>query len=639
MKTTTIANVEPSAEKILGRLREGTRIRAALPSEGRIFIDRPLPFLSLYRRPPNAPDDAPRRLISGGASYMIVPDRPHRRESAIALCRSVALELAGRFDSVLVLELREADPEASGNQKEPEQERPFAAPTFRIGAFEHLQPSEAVTELRRGLGRIRVLRERVRVAEGVVPMSHMKRGGLLFSSAECKRRRIYYLILEITPTYRDSCTGETYPTVIRTLRRGIQRAINQAFFAFARTYTNTHPKTYYTLGRRSFVKAVWEVDRRLAELESSFDLIVQSSPINVDSAWTEFKRCRFETAPRFLYRPLPVDPPRLKRRLFSVPIERIEDASIAYILHEKQNDIDRRITMLSDIGTSRFRYGSCQVFGTVQPDILRLAREILLRVPPRTRKKKNEPVLIAQDLAELATREIAKYRAIDPSLAASASVRDDIHTGMIVSKGDLFIGRKMSATATRARSLLAHEVGVHILTYHNGTKQPFHQLAQGLAGYNAFQEGLAVIAEFLDGGLSGARLRTLAGRVFAVDAMLGGAGFVDVFRRLNEELGFSRQIAFTMTTRVFRAGGLTKDALYLKGVVEILDYLKGGGDLRSLWIGKIAAGDMFLVNELRLRGVLERPALLPRFLDGDGFQQRYERLLHSQSPLDLVDHS
>ena len=92
-----------------------------------------------------------------------------------------------------------------------------------------------------------------------------------------------------------------------------------------------------------------------------------------------------------------------------------------------------------------------------------------------------------------------------------------------------------------------------------------------------------------------------------------------------------------MTTRVFRAGGLTKDAIYLNGVVEVLDYLRTGGDLPTLWIGKIGVGDLFLMNELRIRRVVAAPVLLPRFLNEECFRRQYERLSKCESPLDLLD--
>ncbi len=33
------------------------------------------------------------------------------------------------------------------------------------------------------------------------------------------------------------------------------------------------------------VKAVWEVDRELAEVSTSFDLLLNASPTNTDAAW------------------------------------------------------------------------------------------------------------------------------------------------------------------------------------------------------------------------------------------------------------------------------------------------------------------------------------------------------------------
>ena len=38
--------------------------------------------------------------------------------------------------------------------------------------------------------------------------------------------------------------------------------------------------------------------------------------------------------------------------------------------------------------------------------------------------------------------------------------------------------------------------------------------------------------------------------------------------------------------RVFRSGGMTKDAIYLRGLVELLEHLGAGGSLDPLWLGK-----------------------------------------------------
>ena len=79
------------------------------------------------------------------------------------------------------------------------------------------------------------------------------------------------------------------------------------------------------------------------------------------------------------------------------------------------------------------------------------------------------------------------------------------------------IGRETRIAERRAEALLQHEVGTHLVTYFNGSSQPLRLLQVGLSGYDALQEGLAVLSEYLVGGLSEARMRTLAARVIAVD--------------------------------------------------------------------------------------------------------------------------
>ena len=55
-----------------------------------------------------------------------------------------------------------------------------------------------------------------------------------------------------------------------------------------------------------------------------------------------------------------------------------------------------------------------------------------------------------------------------------------------------------------ATALLQHEIGTHVVTHVNGSRQPLRLLGAGLAGYDETQEGLAVFAEYLVGGLTAA---------------------------------------------------------------------------------------------------------------------------------------
>ena len=206
----------------------------------------------------------------------------------------------------------------------------------------------------------------------------------------------------------------------------------------------------------------------------------------------------------------------------------------------------------------------------------------------------------------------------------------------MVSRGKLLIGRSWTVPRSRVDALLQHEVGTHVVTHANGRAQPFRQLCAGLAGYDALQEGLAVTAEYLVGGLNRARLRLLAARVVAVHDMQEGNGFPATFQMLHEDYGVPGRIAFNITLRTYRGGGLTKDAVYLAGLQQVLQYLAEGGPLEDLYVGKIAARHLDVVRELRWRGVLKPPPLEPRYLRQKEALQRLAGLREGRSPVELL---
>ena len=166
--------------------------------------------------------------------------------------------------------------------------------------------------------------------------------------------------------------------------------------------------------------------------------------------------------------------------------------------------------------------------------------------------------------------------------------------------------------------------------------QPFRQLYVGLPGYDELQEGIAVLSEYLVGGFSRPRLRLLAARVLAVHRMVQGADFVEVFRELDRAHDFAQRTAFTVAMRVFRGGGLTKDAAYLRGLVDLLTYLREGGALDPLLVGKLGAEHVPIVEELQWRNVLSDPPLKPRYLDDPAAIDRLEEIRRGVSVLNLV---
>lgn len=648
---------EKFVDEVCARLAEHKRVRRTLPGRGRLHVDRQLPFLCVYRRPTDRKDAGTDRLVTGEASFLIAPGGTSYRKGLWLLVRRLIETMTARFGAFLIVEVWSAldrwatpvaiaDPSASSGVVSFRGRSALVdtvagapielKPAFGIATRGPNTSQATVDALAKALRRIKIHKHLAEVEINGHTFGRPLRMPLLISQPEMEQFRCRIVGLEVRPVYRDSDSGEVFPSTLRVLRRGLSRALKQAFYTFAWKHTSVRPEHYYALGRRAMVKAVWEVDRRLAEISDAFDFLLQVTPVNAEAGWRRFQRDLFQTTPVFLYRPLAVEPTLLKRRLFEIPIDRIEDPTLAHLFRQRQDELDRKITMLADVGTPRFLLGSLQVYGPVEQSLLRLANELLAAIPPRARDASSGKQLDAREFADRARAEIEHYRRSYPEFRASVTIRDDMYWGLLCSGGDLLVGRQTKIPAGRVNALLQHEVGTHLVTYYNGRAQPFRQLYTGLAGYDALQEGLAVLSEHLVGGLSRPRLRLLAARVLAAHQLVEGASFLDTFRFLCRTHGFPQRTAYTVTVRAYRGGGLTKDVVYLRGLVEILDYLRGGGELETLLIGKIAADHIPLVRELQLRQVLRPPPLRARFLDDPQVSDKLARLRSGVSVQQLI---
>ena len=290
---------------------------------------------------------------------------------------------------------------------------------------------------------------------------------------------------------------------------------------------------------------------------------------------------------------------------------------------------------MADRNTPRFLLGSRQLFGDVEPDLLLLAKEIMAKIEPPAATEKTSDVLGSKEFATLARKELDHYRQLDPELSSQIEIRRDI-PGIMVSRGNFLIGANAIIPEKRVHAALAHEIGTHVLTWHNGGRQPFHEFQTGMAGYEPLQEGLAVLSEYLSGELDAERLRQLAARVIAVDLITSGADFVETFHVLHKDYGLRARSAFMMTMRTFRGGGYTKDAIYLRGLIKLLEYLGNGKEIELLFLGKLAQEYLPLVKELQWRKIVKPPVLLPRYFDQPDARQRLEKLRNKITVIDLV---
>lgn len=379
------------------------------------------------------------------------------------------------------------------------------------------------------------------------------------------------------------------------------------------------------------MKIALEVDRALAEVGEAIDLLLNVSPVNGNSAWHSFSDSGFNEQPQFEYRAINFSPDALKRRLYQLPVEEAEDPTLGELLRAKRLELDRQITLLEDRNTPKFLYGSLALYGDVDDVLIKDAEKLLADVAPQ----EIGDLVAPDEFCDLARAELDYYGRHLEGISLEIQVRDDV-PGLMVAGGALLVSSTIKIARSRAEALIHHEIGTHVVTTVNGKLQPFGLFAMGLPGYEETQEGLAVFAEYLSGGMDRARLRLLAARVIAVYRLLEGASFTEVFLELHRDRGFRPRSAWGVTMRVFRSGGYTKDAIYLRGLAEVLNYVHSGGDLDSLVLGKVALAHIPFVEELLEKKIIRSAALRPRWLDVPGSADRLKRVRTGMGLADLV---
>ncbi len=562
---------------------------------------------------------------------MLAPTPKTSRAWTSRLVAAVAKELSEGFGAFLVIELWPSARVDLGHNSA----AAVAKPGFRLHHGSADRSSATIEKLASSLERISIMKQRAVVER--VPATKISSPGLPQLLTQKVRDGLDTTVvgIEVNPIYIDPDTGDVLPLVGRTLARLMARSLQQGAFRFAQAETNDRSLHYHALGRRTFVAAAKRVDQQLTAVAESFDLLMAVTPVNSEAAYRTFRRSKFEKAPRFHYRPMAVDPDLLRRRLWNIKIERVEDSVLDQLFRDKRRELDLKLTLLAERERERFLHTSMALYGRISPDLRASAIDILENVLARNGARTQRTVSAGEFIAR-AQEEFLRLRHPSAEMNGRIIVDKDV-SSLMVSSGNLIVGAHMSFPVNRVVPLIQHEVGTHVLTYWNGRAQPFKLLATGLAGHDELQEGLAVFVEYLVGGLTAGRLRTLAARVEAVAALVGGATFVETFRLLRDGFGISERMAFLITMRVFRGGGLTKDAVYLRGLQAVIHYLAKGGRLDTLFVGKIATVHTSVIEELQRRHVLQPPPFRPSYLDQPDSHYRIERIKTNPRPADLVD--
>ena len=589
---------------LLENLKDCERTVSKLPHGGFLHLEHDVPYMLIYRKKKD--DPATLRLARSGASYLIISDE--NLDFFQRFLYRLTQKMSAKFGSFLLLEIYSGAPKSTEFViKGPAHKLPVSLKTLK-NALQQIKSRKYGVEL---TARIEQTKQR-----------DLKDTEALFDIDKIKACSGTWIGLEIPPVYR-SGKQRTYPLYFRKFRDQFIRSLQESIFEFIRVQTTARLASYNALGKRSIHEEVLKIDREITAIQSSYQFLLLVAPVNIQALRQRFFETHFSEVNDYSYRLLPVDPDLLKRRLYNLRIDEIDDPALAFIYNEKREEIDQELTMLKDRGSKNFFYSSIRLYKGVAKNVLAEA-ELILRNIPETEGADQNDLLDAKAFASMAKNEFDYFKKQAPDFDSRVHIRDDVNV-MMVSNGELYLPSDYSLTKKEATALIQHEVGTHGLTFYNGSQQQLSQLAMGLADYDPLQEGIAVLSEYLVGGLCGNRLRILAGRVIAGGALLDGADFKNTFNLLYAEYGFSKEHAFNITSRIFQGGGFLKDIIYLTGLIQLRDYMAKGGNLKELLSGKFALKHVNIIRDLTERELLMPPKILPRYFEVEGVEERLKK--------------
>ncbi len=409
------------------------------------------------------------------------------------------------------------------------------------------------------------------------------------------------LATEVKKIYTDEETEEDFPVVIDALRHGFRKAIISHAAFFAKKLTSLKVVKKDKLLSSALNKETFKIDQQLYRLLRNFELLNFVNPTNIEQERKRFFSSKYQREPEFRYPQLIIDPYSLKQQLFAIRVQDIEDVSLQNLYKDVIRSYVDKIDMLATLGTDTFRFNSLRYFGEPDERDIANARFLLhypLEDPPY---EKNITDVMAQE----------RFQTVINQYGFNSNIRISTNTvsdAMVLNSKRLLLIKKGVKFSEKDIGLLAnHEVGVHLVTTENSNLQPLNVFNLGLPLNTLTQEGMAVLSEYLSGNLKVSRLKELGLRVMAAHHMARGESFSYTFASLVEEHKTSPQKAFSVTTRIYRGGGFTKDYVYLKGFRDIYKYWKSGKSLQNLLIGKTSLPYINTINELVERKILVPP--------------------------------
>ncbi|MGB0114061.1 MAG: flavohemoglobin expression-modulating QEGLA motif protein [Ilumatobacteraceae bacterium] len=299
-------------------------------------------------------------------------------------------------------------------------------------------------------------------------------------------------------------------------------------------------------------------------------------------------------------------------------------------LERESRSIESTALMLSTVGTPAFHAYSRQLYGVPDQPLrfdpatpLELAQQVHESLGELADASLIQPVVRSRTGEQVAAQLEEAVKEHFGDSAPEVLLVDELSANAVASTSRIKVRRDAKFTSKDAAQLLNHEAYIHVATGLNGRAQTdIPILAIGHPGTTRTQEGLAVYSEYVSGTLGLDRLRRLADRIIAVQLVVDGADFIELYRWFLDRSPNPEQ-AFESTRRIFRGGPVTggapftKDCSYLSGFLSVSTFIRaaftaGRSDtLALLFSGKLDLYSVPALGALREQGLVKPAQFLP----------------------------
>lgn len=348
-----------------------------------------------------------------------------------------------------------------------------------------------------------------------------------------------------------------------------------------------------------------EIDSELVAINRKLSLLPKLKPVNLKQEKDKFFK-NFDYNPQFKYPKIKLNLKLFKEKLNHL---KIDQSFLGIIFEKKRQELLNKIKLITNIGSESFSQDSINLFGSPDQELVKLAENQLQKILKKFSKVEK---ISSRQVKAYFERILKEYNLKNWRVELKNNLISDCYTG----RSSILIKKIARFSKERIERLAAHEIETHILRRENGKCQPYKIFREGLAGYISTEEGLATYNEERAAKSIIKKDFWSSAYVFAVN-QAQKTSFRQVFNALRD-YHFSPERAWIITLKAKRGleytsmpGGFTKDYLYFSEKNKISKYLNQGGNLSSLYIGKIGINDLSLMNKI---SGLRPPTYLPNYL-------------------------